>query len=78
MSEKESEPTEWVIESYVGQIGWSLSRLNSGNDAHTLDWCMHQWNGYKTGEGVGEMLTDPYRYRLRNIRSDDIIMCAIL
>jgi hypothetical protein len=79
MSEKVSDP-EWVIESFVPGIGWSLSRLNDGNDAHSLDWCMDQWNRFKSGEMLLRpgFLTDPYRYRLRNVGTEDILMCAIL
>lgn len=82
MSEKD-DAAEWVIESFAAG-GWSLSRLNESAEAHTLDWCMGQWNAAKRGafadapmEPTG-LLTAPYRYRLRNVRTEDTIMCAIL
>jgi hypothetical protein len=109
MPEKD-EVTEWVIEAYVANLGWLISRLNSRTsaggvgaarptgaalrtgEAHTLDWCMTQWKTFKLrltfgtapwppGTGaVGDpgLFTAPYRYRLRNVRTEDIIMCAIL
>jgi hypothetical protein len=83
MSEKD-DAAEWVIESYVGNVGWSLSRLNDDAEAHTLDWCMDQWNRFKRGDfwdapfEPSGLLTEPYRYRLRNVRTEDTIMCAIL
>lgn len=90
----QKENDRWIFESYVGGIGWSFSRLNETYDAHTLDWCLEQWQRFKKGEmadeplgplsgnfGIdndGRLFTEVHRYRLRNIETEDIIMCAIL
>lgn len=74
-----SEKAEWVIESFVGNVGWSVSRLNDSTHTHTLDWCMEVWNEFKRDNyKFGLLLTEPHRYRLRNVITEDIILCAIL
>jgi hypothetical protein len=86
MCEKASivDPAEWVIECFVAGIGWSLSRMNEGPEAHSLQCALEQWNAFKRGDfedsplDPSGLLTEPDRYRLRNVVTEDIIMGAIL
>ena len=74
----------WMIESYVGGTGWSMSRLNDTDQTHTLEWCLDRWRKFRNpprDESDYDDLkytTEPHRYRLRNIITQDIIMCGIL
>jgi len=68
----------WVIESYVGQLGWSTSRLNKDAFTHTLDWCLSEWQLFRGGLTDDKLATEKHLYRLRNVKTDDVIMCAIL
>lgn len=68
---------EWVIEvRRDGEDGWELSILMSDNRPRSLDWCMDVWRKFKGRRA--RKLAHPSNYRLRNTRTDDILMGMVL
>lgn len=67
----------WIIESYAeGSKSWSLSRHNETTTTHSLEWCFEKWREVKDSPDM--LTTHLEHYRLRNIRTNDIIMCGVL
>lgn len=69
--------TDWVIESY-SRVGWATSRLNRNAFTHSLEWCIEEWKRFKAGIAGDKLATEKHLYRLRNVKTEDILMCAIL
>ena len=68
----------WVIETYwPTSRGWAPSKLNEDGIAHSLQWCLDKWHRESTTP-TAQFLGGHEKYRLRNVVTNEIIMCYIL
>ena len=70
----------WVFEFQNGRKQWVPSMMNVAGASHTLEWCLETWK-FAARKGkfyLAHRELQPYDYRLRNVKTEEIIMGAVL